>query len=215
MRNISEKAPQLPGVYAIKCIPNGRIYIGSSKNIEVRRKRHLSDLMARRHTSRHMQSSFDKYSADNFLFTVLYFSNIEVERLQQETRFISIISPSILFNSAPVAGTTLGYKHTPETRNLMSAQRTGKPLTNAQKIALSRSRHGKPKSRLHKQALSVAQTGKRHSDETIEKIRQRKLSVSEETRAKLRAARARQIFTDETRQKMSMAQKRRQRENHA
>jgi group I intron endonuclease len=59
------------GVYQIRNTINGKIYIGSSKEIEERWKRHLKDLQDGRHHNIKLQRAFNKYGEAAFVFEVI------------------------------------------------------------------------------------------------------------------------------------------------
>ena len=62
------------GVYQIKNIVNGKIYIGSASSkfgFNSRWSRHVFDLKNGKHHSKHLQSSWDKYGSDKFKFEIL------------------------------------------------------------------------------------------------------------------------------------------------
>ena len=61
------------GIYQITSICNGRIYIGSSKNLEQRKKNHFRCLKYNRHENNKLQRAYNKYGVDNFTFEVLLY----------------------------------------------------------------------------------------------------------------------------------------------
>lgn len=61
----------ISGIYKIENKTNGKIYIGSSKNIENRWKQHKTLLKVGKHHSRHLQYAWDKYGEDSFSFCIL------------------------------------------------------------------------------------------------------------------------------------------------
>lgn len=63
--------PVLKGVYSIVCEYNGKGYIGSSKNIQDRWKRHLRQLKRGNHVNPHLQSTFNKYGESSFKFSIV------------------------------------------------------------------------------------------------------------------------------------------------
>ncbi|MFW6122530.1 MAG: GIY-YIG nuclease family protein [Petrotogales bacterium] len=55
---MSEK---ISGIYNIICLPNQKVYIGSSNNIYRRYYLHLYELRKNKHTNIHLQRAFNKY----------------------------------------------------------------------------------------------------------------------------------------------------------
>lgn len=71
MKNLIAKESSFPGIYIITCLSNGKTYIGSSKCIYHRVKRHLSDLRKDQHGNPIVQNCFHKYGEDNFTTTIV------------------------------------------------------------------------------------------------------------------------------------------------
>ena len=61
----------ISGIYKIQNIINGKIYIGSSKNIYHRKEQHYSDLKNQKHTNCYLQKAFNKYGFNNFVFDIV------------------------------------------------------------------------------------------------------------------------------------------------
>jgi group I intron endonuclease len=59
------------GIYQIRNLINGKLYIGSSANIKNRWSRHKSDLSHNRHRNPKLQNAWNKYGKDNFVFEVI------------------------------------------------------------------------------------------------------------------------------------------------
>jgi group I intron endonuclease len=59
---------QKPGIYEIKNIANGKMYIGSSKDIVNRFSQHKANLRNNKHTNTHLQASWNKHGGSNFIF---------------------------------------------------------------------------------------------------------------------------------------------------
>lgn len=60
------------GIYQIKNILNGKLYIGSTKrSFHSRKTKHLLSLINNRHYNEHLQNSWNKYGSDNFVFEIL------------------------------------------------------------------------------------------------------------------------------------------------
>lgn len=54
------------GIYKITNITNNKVYIGSSKSIYYRIRKHLSELKKGRHKNQYLQNSFNKYGEKSF-----------------------------------------------------------------------------------------------------------------------------------------------------
>lgn len=71
MKDLNHKDYRIPGIYLITCLSNGKTYIGSSKCIYHRVKRHLSELRRNTHANPILQNCFNKYGEDDFKTTIL------------------------------------------------------------------------------------------------------------------------------------------------
>ena len=63
------------GIYYIQNIITKQLYIGQSKNLKKRKRRHFSELRNKSHPNRHLQQSFNKYGEKNFEFKVIEYCN--------------------------------------------------------------------------------------------------------------------------------------------
>lgn len=77
------------GIYKIKNIVTNKEYLGSSKEIEVRFKRHLRDLKNGKHHNTHLQRSWDKYGEDNFKFQIIEECEID-DLLNMEQHYLDM-----------------------------------------------------------------------------------------------------------------------------
>lgn len=112
------------GIYRITHIATQRHYVGSSVNLERRKKEHWTRLKNKSHPARHLSASFEKYGADAFEFVILEECDCtdEKARYASETQWIQAIQP--VFNVAPVAGSVFGLKRSEEARaNMARAQK--------------------------------------------------------------------------------------------
>ena len=73
------------GIYMIKNLINGKVYIGQSRGIKNRISRHKSDLRKNKHGNSHLQFSWNKYGIDNFEFSIV--EECEVENLNDREIF--------------------------------------------------------------------------------------------------------------------------------
>ena len=63
--------PEKCGVYQIKNKVNGKLYVGSSKNMHYRLRKHFEHLRANKHENRKLQNAYNKYGKDNFIISVI------------------------------------------------------------------------------------------------------------------------------------------------
>lgn len=63
--------PRVSGIYQIRCVPTGKIYVGSAVNLRERWYRHRRALGRGKHVNCYLQQAWDKYGEENFEFIVL------------------------------------------------------------------------------------------------------------------------------------------------
>jgi group I intron endonuclease len=107
------------GVYGIVNKTNGKQYIGSSVNIEIRWQQHKHDLARGLHHSRHLQRAWDKYGGDNFDFVILELTGqTRLELLEAEQKWLDKIEGVYTqngYNCWTKAAGPLGVKQSQET----------------------------------------------------------------------------------------------------
>lgn len=169
------------GVYTIRHIASGKVYVGSSVDVSRRLKAHLSNLRNGKHRNSHLQRAWDKYGAKAFEFTFAEQTTRE-ELIATEQRWIDSLeaaNPLRGFNACPVAASVgslpkseehrrkigaahKGKKRSQAAKDRMSAAMTGKKraaTSPAHAAKLSAAKKGKPMSEAAKAKLSVAKTG--------------------------------------------------------
>lgn len=121
------------GIYKIINIVNNRYYIGSAVNLRRRRTRHFSELRNNKHNNKHLQSAWNKYGEQAFIFAV-------VEEIQDKTQLLAAenvwlkehVGKEYCYNlgadaTAPTLGwsgelsPTWGLKHTDEAKQKIGA----------------------------------------------------------------------------------------------
>lgn len=147
------------GIYRIQIEEN--FYFGSAINLKNREWTHRGELRAGRHSNRWMQNAWNKHG-------IMHFEVIETclpeELIEREQHHIShhFGSPRCM-NLSPTAGSTLGVKHTEETRRNMSLAKIGKMA------GFKHPLFGKARSMETKEKLRKAQLGKKFNEETAAK----------------------------------------------
>lgn len=108
------------GIYCITNTSNGKIYIGSSNHIYYRLRRHKSDLLRKVHANIILQNSYNKYSADSFVVSILEECSNEL-LLQREQYYINTFQP--VYNiTKEVINNTLSLESRMKISNTMKAK---------------------------------------------------------------------------------------------
>lgn len=147
------------GIYKISSVScPDKFYIGSAVSLENRKRDHWGNLVRNRHDNPILQNHCNKYGINDLVFSILLFCE-ESELITTEQDFLDFYKPAL--NICKMAGNTLGYRHTPETKekfkNRICSAETRKKFSDAKK--------GKPS----------MWKGKKASSETREKQRNAKL----------------------------------------
>ena len=147
------------GIYQIKNLTTGHIYIGSSSNIYRRWNDHRYILSKNRHHAAHLQNSYNKHGLDKFNFSILLFCENK-DLLFFEQRCLDLYKPE--YNSMLVAkpNFSLGFKHSEEAKLKMSKAKLGNKHSEETKIKMSLSSKGgtrPPVSLETRQKMSLAQ----------------------------------------------------------
>lgn len=152
------------GVYMIKNNVNNKIYIGSSKNINKRWLAHKFILNNKKHCNKHLNSAWNKYGEDNFIFSVIEYEELDklIEREQHYIDYYDTTNKNIGYNIAPKAGTNLGWQPSKETRRKMSDSAKRKP----------------PISEETRKKLSIARRGNKNACRIVSDEERKKISES-------------------------------------
>lgn len=110
------------GIYQITNLHNGKSYVGSAVSFSKRWKEHLRQLYNGNHHSTVMQRAWDKYGEAAFGFKKLLVC-AKADLLWFEQRAIDVLKPA--YNICKIAGSVLGYRHTPEARAAAAKRATG------------------------------------------------------------------------------------------
>lgn len=181
------------GIYCIRNILNGKRYVGSAVKLRARLTAHKNRLNNGTHHSSKLQRAWDKYTPAAFIFELLEEVQDTHQLIAREQHYIDMyLSSTTGYNMLPKAGSTLGFKQSPEARAKISAVHKGKTVsaeTRAKVSASCKWRRGRQLTPLEKEYLSALYKGKSRpalSIETRTKIANslRGIKRSPETRAK-------------------------------
>lgn len=112
------------GIYQIRNISNGKIYVGSAASGVKRRWRlHKRMLISNIHHSPHLQRSWNKYGESCFSFEILELCSPE-KCLEREQHYLDTLHPE--YNIDTVAGSPQGRKYSDEYKNEIRIRNTGK-----------------------------------------------------------------------------------------
>src|SRR5438874_2219078 len=65
------------GIYMIRCLANGKVYIGSAVDLANRERAHRSDLNGGKHHCGHLQNAWNKYRAEAFEWSIVEYIPID------------------------------------------------------------------------------------------------------------------------------------------
>lgn len=214
------------GVYVIKNLFNGKLYIGSSaRSFRERFTCHRQTLRRNRHYNRYLQAAWNLHGEAAFSFEILLFCEPKECIDREQEQIVKHDSNNIErgYNLRRFAGNSLGMIPSKEARDRMSRSHTGLRHTSetlAKISATSKFRNPTPEFTKRRLALAregwtpearanarLSQIGKKRSPETIAKMtasqKARGATLTPEQRAEMsRKAKAR-VPTPEQRAKLS------------
>lgn len=132
----------ISGVYTITT-PSGKVYVGSAVNFSRRWHVHKSRLRRKTHDNAKLQAALDKYGEKLEFKKIIICARDHVVLYEQLA--IDAINPEL--NICRIAGSTLGYRHTEETKEKFGSR----PISYGNK--------GKKHSEETKSRISAAKTG--------------------------------------------------------
>lgn len=188
---------KISGVYQILNTVNGKRYIGSSVNITQRWNQHKKALEKNKHGNKHLQSAWNRYGCDCFVWSVLEKCepSMVLEREQgylPKEKTIGSLRQHGYYNAHPTVDSPKGLTQTKE-----SNRKRGETLK------------GRVFSEEHKRKIGEANSRRVVTVETRRKITERNKErvVTDEERERLRTMNTGVKFTEEHRRKISEALK--------
>ncbi|MFR4451612.1 MAG: GIY-YIG nuclease family protein [Ruminococcus sp.] len=107
------------GIYAIQNIVNNKYYVGQTKDFDQRWRQHSSRLLANKHENYHLQNAWNKYGADNFVFSIIEECASEIRDEREMFWIKEKDSFDNGYNLDQGGGGCLGYKHSQDEINKM------------------------------------------------------------------------------------------------
>lgn len=206
------------GIYQLRNTVNGKCYIGSTKRLVARKSKHLTTLREGNHDNAHLQNAANKYGGNSLMFEVLLLCDPE-NLLLYEQMCIDCLKPE--YNICPTAGNCLGVRHTEESKRNMSVSKKGIRHSEESRRKMSIAMKGNTNPKGHvvseetRKKISASETGCKkppHTEEWKRKISKmqkgRKTPPrTEEWKRKQSEAQKGHKTSDETRRRISEAQK--------
>ena len=129
------------GVYCLTNKINGHSYIGSSINLSSRMKNYLNKafLKSKQNTNMPIIKALLKYEPDNFSLSIIEYVDFRYLAVR-ETYFISSVIP--YYNVLKQGYSSLGYKHTEDTKELLSRLAKNRTHSDATKGLIARALTG-------------------------------------------------------------------------
>jgi group I intron endonuclease len=184
------------GIYKILNVVNGKCYVGSAVNLSIREYEHKRQLNNKNHPNKYLQAAWNKYSGWKFEVSVL--ENCEVNKLIEREQFYIDLYDCVApkgYNLAPIAGSQLNFKHSEETKKIISKKAKN----------ISDETRAKMKAHIfsneHKKNMSIARRKRIYKEETkIKHAQAAKNRVwTEESKSKLKASKLGHKVSEETR----------------
>jgi group I intron endonuclease len=155
---------KISGIYKITCLATNKIYIGSSFDVEARIKKHFTQLEKNKHINQHLQSSYNLYGKSKFIWDIIEKCRIE-DLLVLEQFWMDktkCYDRDIGFNNCIKSDRPLGYKHTNESKKIMSELKKGKKLKPETILKIKKANTGKKRTEEQKQKMSKIKLGNKN-----------------------------------------------------
>lgn len=182
------------GIYIIRCSKSIKVYIGSTIDLNKRKRVHFRLLFKNIHINEKLQNAYNKYSKSNFTFEILELVKDKTKLIEREQFYLDkLVFASeknnrfikLAFNICRIADSSLGTKRIKAVRDKISnaLKNSAKlKLSNSSKtkrIALSNAVSGKGNGMYGRSAYTIwiEKYGKKEADKREEK-RLKKLSVT-------------------------------------
>lgn len=171
-------AQTIAGIYMIQSlIRPERIYVGSAVNLKDRKRLHFYALEKGSHKSQKLQRHYNKYGKEDLVFEVIesgdYFNKQHLLSREQGWfgHFEYKETELPYFNSAKIAGSQQGFKHSAETKSLIAEQSRKRRHLEKSKQKLIGNKNASGKRTLETiENIRQSQIGRKHTQATKDKM---------------------------------------------
>lgn len=128
MNTTREQKIGKPAIYKIVNADNSKLYVGSCVGHYLRKGQHWHKLRKGTHDNNHLQSAWNMYGEDSFVFEIIeYVDDVNklIEREQYWIDSLKVCNRTKGYNKAPRAGSNLGLKMSEESKVKMSKAKKG------------------------------------------------------------------------------------------
>jgi group I intron endonuclease len=181
-RELKVKILKNCGIYIIQNNINKHIYIGSSINVKKRFNSHLNLLSKNKHFNLHLQSAWNKYGKENFVFLHVEKISTPETRLIRENKWIKIHKPE--YNNILVNGSNYFF-HSAETKEKIRQKALGRKVSDETKSKIKETCKGRVLSEETKLKISKSNKGKSHGVKGIKILKQTSLAISESNKKRI------------------------------
>jgi group I intron endonuclease len=145
MDKIFLNSPGASGIYEIRNIQNGKVYIGQAARLNARAQQHENALKLNKHSNKHLQAAWNLYGPSAFRFTVLLEIKDKEEKDVAEQLLINQVFGNQCYNvQKEVRAARKIWSSTPEeTKKKLSESRKDWKHSEESKAKTSASMRGK------------------------------------------------------------------------
>lgn len=159
------------GVYQIRNLVDGKVYIGSTIDaFSSRWGHHRGRLRVKAHCNPKLQNAWNKHGEKCFVFEVVEVC-VATECLIREQHYLDVRQPE--YNICQVAGNRTGYSHTDVTKHKISKALLGRSLSVEHKHNISNAKQGAQPQHLR----AVDRTGSKNGRAVITEAQAREIKV--------------------------------------
>jgi group I intron endonuclease len=181
------------GIYEIRHVASGRVYVGSAVDIERRWRSHQHDLRRGRHHAKRLQAAWTQDGAATFIFGILEVVQNKHDLLSREQRWIDELNAAystVGFNCSQVAGSPLGIIRSKATRAKVAAAQVGRITSAETRAKMSAALKGHKTTAETRAKIGAGNKGLKRSAELLARLSiiRKGRSLTAEHRAKLSAA---------------------------